>query len=414
MDAEKPQFDVKPNVVQNSEYEKLFPSFFVFENTDIAPTNRFLKLQRPFNASYNIDVLSLQNEENIGISAIIGQFRKDYCSRLHRGRNKHQSVRQIVDGINGSVIAPVDLTEDNADSQVMEGLDDIPVKFLCFRHPELDLQTRPPYQGTYTRHVSPRTALKIPRNPFHRGLPDTNYDYDSEVEWEPPQEGDEDINLEDEESEEEGDEEEMADFLDDDGDVVKRRILVREMEPISSGLCWEGAISSSGCFNMQDYRIDLLDEGHRFPIDPHSTLYWSKAPKFTTAKELKASGSSANVMQPPRLPLSNVGVPNVFVAQGFLPAIKIETPKGDVENKNPPQKPASKFVSNKTPKLISDDLLPAFKQAVSGSDLTKAGLIEILKKQFPKVSKDTIKDTLSTIAVREGAKEADKKWILIN
>jgi chromatin assembly factor 1 subunit A len=29
---------------------------------------------------------------------------------------------------------------------------------------------------------------------------------------------------------------------------------------------------------------------------------------------------------------------------------------------------------------------------------------------FPKVSKDTLKDTVNAVAVRVGQKEADKKW----
>ena len=33
--------------------------------------------------------------------------------------------------------------------------------------------------------------------------------------------------------------------------------------------------------------------------------------------------------------------------------------------------------------------------------------------RFPKVAKDVIKDTLTAVATREGAKEADKIWVLI-
>jgi chromatin assembly factor 1 subunit A len=50
---------------------------------------------------------------------------------------------------------------------------------------------RPPYQGTYTRHVPASSAKRLSRNPYYRGLPDTDYDYDSEAEWEEPEEGEE-------------------------------------------------------------------------------------------------------------------------------------------------------------------------------------------------------------------------------
>ena len=71
-----------------------------------------------------------------------------------------------------------------------------------------------------------------------------------------------------------------------------------------------------------------------------------------------------------------------------------------------------------------------FKVAVQGNDLTKVGLLEILKKKyvlllslkikphadelfrFPKQPKDAIKDTLEMIAERVGPKTAEKKWML--
>jgi chromatin assembly factor 1 subunit A len=39
--------------------------------------------------------------------------------------------------------------------------------------------------------------------------------------------------------------------------------------------------------------------------------------------------------------------------------------------------------------------------------------VEILKKKFPSCSKDAIKGTLDSVAVRQGAKEVDKRWVLI-
>lgn len=57
--------------------------------------------------------------------------------------------------------------------------------------------------------------------------------------------------------------------------------------------------------------------------------------------------------------------------------------------------------------------MPAFKQAISGSDLSKVGLIEVLKKKFPGKSGAAIKSTLELVAKRVGAKEADKRWVLI-
>lgn len=67
----------------------------------------------------------------------------------------------------------------------------------------------------------------------------------------------------------------------------------------------------------------------------------------------------------------------------------------------------------RAPKCIIDQaVLTDFKRAVEGSDLTKMGLVEILKKQFPKQSKDAIRDTLDAVAERVGPRMADRKWIL--
>lgn len=64
-------------------------------------------------------------------------------------------------------------------------------------------------------------------------------------------------------------------------------------------------------------------------------------------------------------------------------------------------------------KLVSMEDMPAFKDAVHGNELSKLGLIEVLNKQFSKISKSTIKYTLETIAKRVGNKEAEKRWVLI-
>lgn len=82
-----------------------------------------------------------------------------------------------------------------------------------------------------------------------------------------------------------------------------------------------------------------------------------------------------------------------------------------------PHRPAQHTINTITvpqgpKKLIPPEDLEAFKKAVDGSDMTKAGLVELLKKQFPKASKDAIRETLGKVAVRIGGKEADKRWVL--
>ena len=68
----------------------------------------------------------------------------------------------------------------------------------------------------------------------------------------------------------------------------------------------------------------------------------------------------------------------------------------------------------KPKKLLTDEDMPAFKAAIEGSDLSKVGLIEVLKKKFPGRSGAAIKGTLEVVARRVGQKEADKRWVLVD
>jgi chromatin assembly factor 1 subunit A len=93
-------------------------------------------------------------------------------------------------------------------------------------------------------------------------LPGTDYDYDSEAEWEPPDEGDDDVDAVDEESGSEEDEEDMEDFLDDEEDIGKRRLIVGNMDPVCSGLCWQGEaekrLEVANHFNMKDLEMEII------------------------------------------------------------------------------------------------------------------------------------------------------------
>ena len=57
--------------------------------------------------------------------------------------------------------------------------------------------------------------------------------------------------------------------------------------------------------------------------------------------------------------------------------------------------------------------MQAFRTAVEGSDLSKVGLVEVLKKKFPGRPAAVIKATLEATAKREGAKEAEKRWRVV-
>jgi chromatin assembly factor 1 subunit A len=120
-------------------------------------------------------------------------------------------------------------------------------------------------------------------------------------------------------------------------------------------------------------------------------------------------------MDPPRIPLtilktangnlpSSAGASSKPVKPFFAPTSSIPHP--------PPSAAPSK--DTKPKKLLPPEELQRFKEAVEGNNLSKVGLIEVLKKQFPNAKAAAIKGTLETVARRVGAKEADKRWVIVD
>lgn len=216
---------------------------------------------------------------------------------------------------------------------------------------------RPPYQGTFTKTLPESAASKLMRNPFHRGLPDINYDYDSEAEWEEPEEGEDLDSEEEEEGSEEGDDD-LDGFLDDDEDNLegKRRLIVGDLEPLSTGLRWQG---EGGDHELEIYRIQTITDSVTFPIDPFSTAYWQK-PK--PAEQLPAGGVGRSTLH------SFMVVPPSTQSQTAAPTTQGVTP-------------TLLTASGKAKRTLTPEQLSEFKEVVNGSDLTKTGLIEVLKKR---------------------------------
>ena len=269
-----------PQKIRQSDYERLFPPFHLQSHTVLAPYNRFgrdvgaLELARA-----GIDD-GLQSSWN-GLETVLGKRKalETYAvEQLHIPPNKRTkraaaslTVKSIMERINGTEDDPIDLTDGERKRM------DNPAKLLksiWMKHLQFAEDVRPPYRGTYTKLPIKQSPLSLARKPFERALPQTNYDYDSEAEWEEPGEG-EDLNSEGEEDHGSDDEEdEMEGFLDDEdtGDAVaaagnKRRQVVGNFEPVSSGLCWE---DSHGNFREQKdgendskpslkaYRLELI------------------------------------------------------------------------------------------------------------------------------------------------------------
>ncbi|KAF2140242.1 uncharacterized protein K452DRAFT_327633 [Aplosporella prunicola CBS 121167] len=312
------------------------------------------------------------------------------------------AVQEVVARLQGSQDEPIDLTQESSEAkaqQPLELLKSIPIKYLHFGE-----DVRPPYCGTFTRVQSEHQSRKLARNPFSRTLPEANYEYDSEAEWEEPEEGD-DLDLEDEDDAEEEGDDDLDGFLDDDDDPVqnRRKLITGDLEPISTGICWEdskGALrrgdGSGAQHNFADYRMGILLEPCPTSIDPFTTAYWQTEP--TSAPTSAPNLNGAGMMHPPRLPLHSRpdGVNGASV--GFQNQLKVTHTTPTVP------KPAKR--------TIPPELMTEFKDAIRDSDLTKLALIEALKKKFPKIPKDAITNTLSLVAERVGPKNTEKRWTI--
>lgn len=383
VDLDEPLVEINPSPAKrtNPEEKPFIMPFFVKEHVEVAPFNRFL-------SSSAFRSVELPLNQDVAPEKINIRFQK------RRRARQIKPVKHILSEISGSETSPIDL-------EPLISLEHIPYKYLFYRE-----DVRPPYRGTYSRTVSPRAARKLAINPLYRGLPDTNYDYDSEAEWAEPEEGDEEVLDDDEKSEDEDGDEEMDDFLDDEGDVVKRPLVVGDLQPQSSGLCWEnGGNQPQNGFDLTLYRMDVLHDSTTFPIDPFSTVHWSDIGKKSPPKREEQSQQSAS-MHPPRPPLMAVD-PNGGNLMPPANPFACSTSSGKSENTHQKTK-ANAASSGKVVKLIPSELLPAMKTTISGSTLSKVGLIEVLKAEYPKCSKDAIKHTLERIAERR-----DKKWVLL-
>lgn len=387
-----------------SDYEKTFPEFFLQSHTQLAPSHRFERDPKALeHVRQKLDA-SL-NASNPGPNEHI-PFRPSEIFHIipfqRRCGRSSKSVKEILlrmqNTSDGSMMDLDEKDQVKAAEKAHDILRQIPMKTLKFGE-----DVRPPYQGTFTRPVPEASARKLSRNPYYRGLPEVNYDYDSEAEWEEPEEGEDLDSEEDEEGSDDGDDD-MDGFLDDEDDALvagKRRPIVGDLEPICSGLRW----AADGVDpEFKGYQIETISDAVKFPIDPFSTAYWEKpkpAEPLPTQTRIAPSGTNTldmfRVYNPP-------GAPAVGVAR-------------------PP-------TTSKAKRPFPPEQLDEFRQVVEGSELSKIGTIEILKKRyiralprslfqacadlafrFPKVSKDTLKATLDHYAVRVGQKETEKKWV---
>lgn len=333
-----------------SDYYRIFPEFFLQSHTVVAPPHRFKRDSEALETMRKKVDESLHNNDDSQEPPV---FRPSELFRMipykrRRGRQA-TTVKDILLQLQhmGSSGEGATTVEPPPGQRPQDLLNKVRMKSLRFGE-----DVRPPYQGTFTRNVPEPSAKKLSRNPFSRNLPETNYDYESEAEWEEPEEG-EDLDSEEEEEMSDDGEDDMDGFLDDDDDQPadgKRRLIVGDLEPQSSGLRWqENDIDPV----LHMYKIETISDSVSFPIDPFSTAYWQKPSKSNdTAPATQSSNSNGTGAEGSNKTSNNNGL--TILGSG----------PGKAKRSFPPEQ------------------LEEFKSAVNGSDLSKLGLVEILKKKF--------------------------------
>ncbi|KAI8195972.1 hypothetical protein K4K52_011848 [Colletotrichum sp. SAR 10_76] len=366
---------------EKSEYEKRFKPFFVHETVRMAK-NPFEMDEEAHTAKSQILDEYIDGKRTMDESSKFNpvEIFQLPCRPAPRGRiyppvrytmEKMQKLTQKAEGASEEDRKAI--TKETADA-----LRKIPVKTLRFWQ-----DVRPPYKGTVT--LRPYQAGKdgmrrLARNPTLRGLVPINYDHDSEAEWE--SEG-EDVDIDDDDEEDlDGDGEDMDEFLDDSEDSGPARFVsANGLEPVSTGVCWEDRKRMGPNRTMYEHRMEFilesLDSHHS--IDPFSTKYWEPEPK---QKAPKAAAKTADTSTPA----------NAFQAIGA---------------KNTPQSLPKKILEN--------NVLQELKKVIQANPkIAKGGLIDLsyVALAHAKVSRNDIKEAITTIAERSGGQGRAGSWVV--
>ncbi|OLN97728.1 Chromatin assembly factor 1 subunit rlf2 [Colletotrichum chlorophyti] len=285
-----------------------------------------------------------------------------------------------------------------ATKEAADALRKIPIKSIKFYQ-----DVRPPYRGTVT--LRPYQAGKdgmrrLARNPTLRGLMPVDYDHDSEAEWE--SEG-EDVDIDDEDEEDLDGDDDMDEFLDDSDDAGPARFVsANGLEPESTGLCWENRKRMGPNRTMYEHRMEFIlgklypisrsysrvntcfkeTLEHHSGIDPFSTKYWEpERPKAQgRANKDKAAVDSTTPC-------------NAFKALG-----------GGSKN----------GVQALPKKILENNHLQELKRVIQANPkIAKGGLIDLshVALAHAKVSRNDIKEAISTIAERVGKGHAGS-WVI--
>lgn len=227
-----------------SDYRNEFPDFFIQSHTQLAPPHRF---QRDSQATQHIQekIDGFLKDADIHPLYRPSELFNMMPYRRHNGRNV-RSIKKLMTQLQTENDEP-----NESKPTPKELLRKVAMKSLKFAE-----DVRPPYYGTFTKSLSSAQAGKLCRRPYSRALPGINYDYDSEAEWEEPEEG-EDLDSEEEEMSEDGDDD-MDGFLDDEDEQIdgRKRLVIGDLEPVCTGIKWQDEGEKDPV--LEAYRIEMI------------------------------------------------------------------------------------------------------------------------------------------------------------
>lgn len=346
---------------ERTQYERMFQPFFVHEHVRVARTRPWLDDEAAGAKARILDEFVGGERGGTAVTPFRPLEALQVAAKPLRKGRAHPPVRGIIEELQQNPSA-------------LERLKRIPMKHICFRQ-----DVRPPYYGTLTsaaHQLGGARLARAARRPNARVL-ELQYDYDSEAEWQDDEPGD-DLDDIDDEEEDLDDEDDMDGFLDDSEDTgVARRLFANGMEPVSTGVCWEGG---GVVPELKPYRMEVILGMSSRPSSP--------ATKLTKAEGIDPSGGidpTSTSYWSPRKKNTPTSANTAF----------------DALKKDPEPKP----------QITRPELLPEFRKAVlANRKLSKLAIVEVLGVQFGGLSKAETRAMLEFVAERGHGK--GKVWEL--
>ena len=408
------------NLENKTDFELTFPPC---EYKDMAETNRFYH-------PVNDELLDQLDTRHKSTKALLAEFQLAFRSEraLHKptrqGIHPPVCVRDIVKTVTES-----DVLGGNAEERAKRELEKlnnrelVSIKLLQFH-----LDRRPGWIGTHTRS----STFIRPRRPFGQDPLSIDYSFDSDLEWEDMEEGenvDDALDDREEDAESIGNSEadsEMQDWLEDDleeDEIVpaeeessisgyvasSRNALIRDpstvhslkpkkklkllgrrfdskLVPYSTGPHWETTLSVPSHDSFAPYQIHLMNDAY-VGLDPFSFV----STNICVTDESKLSS----------VPSAASSIPNAPVPPDASDSSTVHTVSTG-------QPRTTKF-------MFPDTRLPELLSMIQGSTRSKPALVEDLREHFAPtvkgVSKAAIEARLQECAMRE-SKKLGAKWII--